>query len=420
MINKKSRMAKIMLLVMIVSVFALLSSNADALGVVPAHKDVTFEPGKEERIKMKLTKQTGEEMEILLYAEGPLEGNVFFDDSLIVLAADETERIIEYTFVIPEQTGKKGVIETKIVAKQVPKKKEGSTIINAGVAVVSKLRLLVPFTGKYAEAKLVVPIFKKDISTNFAVEVKNLGTEDIISAQAVIDIFGPLNNKLVTVRSDQHIIRSKEKMVIEVPWKPELQSGTYQAKLTLIYDENNAFDEKVFNIGTRKPSIDDITVDNFRLGGIAKFEILVSNDWNLPLDELFADVQVMDPEGTVYTQSRTATIAVPEFGKGVLEAFWDTEAVAPGPYKFKIVLNALGDEIEEVFDILVELDKITANLAGRVVAVPTIEEEGEDGTLKKTVFILSAVVILLVIFNGYIYFKKIRKPPSDNKISPIQ
>ena len=101
---------------------------------------------------------------------------------------------------------------------------------------------------------------------------------------------------------------------------------------------------------------------------------------------------------------------MPAYGKGKLEAYWNTEKVIPGSYNLKIILNYAGQTTEDVFDILVDYNKITAALAGRVVGA--IEEEPKEGMeLKKTVYILITIVVLLVIFNTYIYFKKIRKPP---------
>lgn len=402
--------------VTIVLIFCLVSTTSLALGIVPSHEDVNFESGQEKTMKIKIIKEVDAEYDVLLYAQGPLENNIFFKENVVELKKGEDGRIIEYTLSMPESVDKQGVLETSIIAKQVPKKGDGRTVITAGVSVVSKLRLVIPYSGKYSEVRLVVPIFKQNEETNFAVEVKNLGTEDIISAQAIIDIYGPLNNKLATVKSGSQTIRTKDKAIIDVAWKATLPSGTYKAKLTVVYDERNAIDEEDFNIGVRDLRIDDISVNNFKLGGIAKFEILVSNEWNLPVDGLYADFQVMNKENTIYTQSRTAQTSIPSFGKGTLEAFWNTELVTPDRYKLKIILHGLDLQTEKMFDILVENNKITTSLTGEVIlgSGETDNDKGDSG-IEKTVYILVGVVLMLVLFNGYIYFRKIRKPPANDK-----
>jgi hypothetical protein len=58
-----------------------------------------------------------------------------------------------------------------------------------------------------------------------------------------------------------------------------------------------------------------------------------------------------------------------------------------------------------IFDILVEYDKITATLAGRVIGV----EEEEKPAVLKSIYILIFLVLILIAFNIFIYFKKLRK-----------
>jgi len=51
------------------------------------------------------------------------------------------------------------------------------------------------------------------------------------------------------------------------------------------------------------------------------------------------------------------------------------------------------------------LNNLTASLVGKAIAV----EEEEKPALVKSVYILIFLVIILIIFNIVIYFKKIRK-----------
>jgi len=69
------------------------------------------------------------------------------------------------------------------------------------------------------------------------------------------------------------------------------------------------------------------------------------------------------------------------------------------------VLNYLGQKTEKIFDIMVEYDKITASLVGKVIAA----EEEEKPAVLKSIYILIFLVVILIIFNIVIYFRKIKK-----------
>ena len=230
------------------NIYLEIRKPAKALEIFPSQEDVMFEPNLEKTIKIKIIKELGSELTVFLYAEGPLEEYISFSETPVHLSAQEESKLVSYAIKMPAIMENQGITETNIVARALPKKAAGTTTIGASIVVVSKLRLIVPYSGKYAEVKLAVPSFKQNQEANFAVEIKNLGTEDIISAQAVIDIYDPLNNKLGTAKSTTYTIRTKKKMLIEIPWLAALQLGSYRAVLTLIYDEKNAYDEKTFNI----------------------------------------------------------------------------------------------------------------------------------------------------------------------------
>ncbi len=419
-----NRMRSVLLLPVIlcsVIFLSVLSTTAYGFGIAPGHKDIPYEAGRTANLKLKLLNNDGAAMKVLLYAEGELEGSVWFDNPVAEFSEGETEKVIDYHVDMPATVDKKGSIETFIIARPIPEEEEGITRVIGVVAPRLVLRVQVPLTGKYAKARLAVPPFKHNQSANFAIEVTNLGTEDIISVQAVIDIYGPLNNKLSQAVSNTIILRSKEKAVLEAPWTANLQPGKYKAVATVIYDGLNVVDEKEFSIGEFRITIDSISVNNFVLGGIAKFEMLLSNNWNLGVDELYADVEVRDPGGRVYAASKTATTSIPAFGKGRLEAFWNTEAVSAGNYRLGISLHYAGLTTQEDFDIFVDTNSITPNLAGRAIQTGKPAGEGEGGLmLKRTVYVLIILVAALLGFNAYIYFRRLRKPPKPPPASPAR
>jgi len=391
--------------ILLIIVMLALASQIYALGIAPSHSDVIFEPGLEKTIQLKVINNDHKDFDAVVYAEGDLAEYITINEPMIKLAKDQDSRIISYKINLPQSLEKQGLHEARIIVREIPKEIKGGTTITANLAVASKLKVMVPYKGKYAEIKLFVTDFKQDKESNFAVEVTNLGTEDILEAKAVIDIYGPLNNKLETITSNKMSVKSKNKEMLIAKWTPKLRPGSYHAVATLIYDELNTKDEKSFTIGTLELEIVSISVTDFRLGGIAKFDILVENNWNTEIPNVFAETTVKDNKEKIYTQFKTASVNIPAFGKQELNAYWDTAKVIPGAYKFDIVLNYLGQKTEKIFDIMVEYDKITATLAGKAIAV-----EGEERpALLKSIYILIFLVAVLIVFNIAVYFKKIKR-----------
>ena len=391
--------------ILLIIVILVLASQTYALGIAPSSSDVIFEPGLEKTIQLKVINNVHKDFDAVVYAEGELAEYIIIGNPTISLSKNEDSKIISYKLKLPKSLEKQGLHEARIIVREIPKTTKGGTTITANLAIASKLKVTVPYSGKYAEIKLFVTDFKQNKESNFAVEVINLGTENILEARAIIDIYGPLNNKLATVTSNKASVKSKDKEILIAKWIPELGPGSYHAVATLIYDELNTKDEKSFTIGTLELDIVSISVTDFRLGGIAKFDILVENNWNTEIQGAYAETTVKDDNGKIYTQFKTASADIPAFGKQELNAYWDTAKVIPGAYKFDIVLNYLGQKTEKIFDIIVEYDKITGSLVGQVIGV----REEEKPAVLKSIYLLIFLVIILIIVNVVIYFKKVKK-----------
>ncbi|MDD5086166.1 MAG: hypothetical protein PHV16_00250 [Candidatus Nanoarchaeia archaeon] len=392
-------------IILIFILIALFANQTYALGIAPSHYDVVFQPNLEKNVQLKIINNVGKDVDVVIYAEGELSEYITINNPSVSISKDEEFKIVSYNLKLPQNFENKGVLEANIIAREIPKGSKGETSVSANLAVVSKLRVNVPYKGKYAEIKLFVTNFKQNEQSNFAVEVRNLGTEDIIEAYAIINIYDPSNNKVATVTSNKVSINSKEKDILIANWVPNVNSGNYRAVATLMYDNLNTQDEKPFTVGTLSLDILSITVDSFTLGGIAKFDIIVENNWNENIPNVFAETSVKDEKGKTYTQFKTASVDIPSFNSQELNAYWDTAKVIPGSYKLNVELNYLGRKTEKIFDIMVDYDKIRASLAGQVIGV----KESESPEIMKAIYILIFLVVALIAFNAFIYFKKLKK-----------
>jgi methionine-rich copper-binding protein CopC len=406
-IAKKASLERaIIWLMLAMLIISTVASAAQAKGIAPGHVDVTFEPGSEQKIKLKILNQDRQEFQAVLYAEGELAQYVTFDESIIPFTPDDTEKYAYYTLKLPASFEQQGLHTANIVARAVPiSSKTGGTSMSANVAIISKLNVMVPYSGKYAEITLFSPNFEQGKASNFAVEVRNLGTDDILNAQLVIDIYSPTNTKLQTLTGDSFQLAAKQNKIVTLDWDPQLNSGNYLAVADLIYDSSNAKDQKPFTIGQFAIDIVDITVKDFKLGGIAMFGIMLENKWNEKIPGVYGQVSVKDESGKTYTEFKTASVDLNEYAKQPIQAYWDTKSVGPGRYKLGVNLNYLGKQSERVFDIVVSADRIDTNLGGMAVTENTKEKE----PLLQGVYILTFAVIVLIIINIFVFLRKSKK-----------
>jgi hypothetical protein len=384
----------------------LLVSAVLAIGIAPGHVDLLFEPGSEQRVTLKLLNQEKEEMQVVLYAQGELAPYISFDTTNIVFSPAETEKYAYYTIKTPSKFDRQGTHTANIVALAMPISGNSEGVgMGANVAIVSKLNLIVPYSGKYAELTLFSPNFEEGMPSNFAVEVRNLGTEDLFSGQVVIDIYGPTNSKIATLTGDSFQLASKQSMVVAIDWTPDIGPGNYRAVASLVFDGGNAKDEKAFSIGQFAIEIADITVRDFKLGGIAMFDILLENRWNERIPGVYGVVEVRDEAGKTYTQFKTASVDIGSKEKNTIQAYWDTKSVGPGKYKLDIVLNYLGKQSEKIFDIRVSADKIDTSLGGMAV---TETAQAKEPVLQG-IYILTFLVIVLIVINVLMFLRKSKK-----------
>lgn len=393
-------------LVAVLVAMLVLVSAASAFGIAPGNVDLVFEPNSVQTVKLKILNPERQEMQVMLYAQGELASYISFDQPSISLTSSETEKYAYYTIKNPAEFEKQGTHSANIVAVSMPVSKGSNGVdMSANIAIISKLSLMVPYSGKYAEITLFSPTFEEEQSNNFAVEVRNLGTQDILSGQVVIDIYGPTNNKITTLNGENFLLASKQSRIITIDWTPDIGPGNYKAIATLIYDGENTKDEKTFAVGQYAIDVVDITVKDFKLGGIAMFDILLENRWNERIPGVYGMVEIRDDSGKVYTQFKTAAVDIGSNEKSTIQAYWDTKTVGPGKYKLDLVLNYLGKQSEKVFDIMVSADKIDTNLGAMAV--------GESGKKAEPVlqgiYVLTFLVVILIIINIIIFLRKPKK-----------
>lgn len=380
----------------------LIVTSVFALGITPGSKTFNFEPNLNKEIKFHLINNEHIDMNIELSAEGDLGQYIsFVNNNLNFNPNDESKEVI-VNLNLPLEIKEPGtkVIKIKAVQSNVELNNKG-TIINADLAVVSMINILVPYPGKYVEFSLEANNINNQ--TILIVPVYNKGIESIQSAKAEIEIY-TLDNKFVkTYLTNELSIKSKTKTELTSVVSDAFDSGLYNGKVKLTYDGRVESIEQKVTIGASLMEIIGIYVNNFVLGQIAKFDMVVQNLWNKDIINIFGNVILYDSAGSEMANLKTPSETIGALTKKVLSSYWDTKGVEEGIYTGKAVLNYENKTTEKTLKTQITLNSIKTEFIGTGLVIG--EQSGSQINKEK---VLKVLVIMLVIGNitWFLYFRK--------------
>ena len=398
MINNK----KLGLCMFLLIIFIMMVNDVNALGISPARKVIEFKPGHEENVGLEIINTEGKEMTLAVYVEGDLENNVVLSDSILEFKEGETSKSINYKVKLPDKFDVPGEKNTNIVIRQLQSKKALDGVSVGGtVAVVSQLRVNVPYPGKYATVQLRVSETGSLNKVDFIATVNSLGTQKIVNAKVIIDILGPTNEKITTIESQSFSLTPGLRDEIPLTWEGDINPGKYLAKLTLTYDGEIAKTEKIFNVGELELEIIDMYVNDFRLGDIAKFNILVQSNWADDFKGVFAEIIINDENDNLVANVKSANENVLALSKQEFTAFWDTKGVNEGTYNMKIILHYDEKTSELEVKAFVSLTSIEFDLFGGGTGAAIT-----GGLPKESIYVIALVILVGLNIFWFAYFKR--------------
>jgi len=403
--NKIKYKINVMILLIIFTLI-FISSNVLAIGIAPGSKTIQFQPNLEQEIGFSIINNEHKHLKVFLFVRGELKQNIILPKEAVELTPEQESVRLSYKVKLPEKIGKPGIHAAEIIALEVPEEAEGEVVVGATAAVISILNVEVPFPGKYAEATVDILGNSLDEPTTFITKVFNRGEQDIVSAKATIEIFGPTNNKITTLTTQEKSIKVRQKTELVTSWVAEdISPGPHFAVITLNYDGKEQKIAKTFDIGSLQVGIEKIEVKNFKMGDVAKFDITVENKWNQKIIDVFTQILINDEEGNLMADIKSSSENLEPLDKTELNAFWDTEGVEEGTYDTKATLYYEDQETEFLFESHIASDSLTVTpigITGLVVA--------DTGGVRRG-SILSILVVILAIINivWLIHFKKRNK-----------
>jgi hypothetical protein len=400
--------AKLALLVSVIILSAIaMSADAYAIGVTPGRKTMDFAPGLEQSITFTILNNENKEFRALVYAEGDLKDYVYADRSIVEFTAGKASEQFTYRIRLPESISEPGEHWAKIVVVELPPEQEGTdgSLILATTAVIHQLKVDVPYPGKFATAELSVADVKAGQPVSFLVKVLNVGEQDIASAWATIDILGPTNERIATVETGSSGVKAKNIGELTAVWDARVNPGTYHAVATVHYDDKVTRAEKNFGVGNMMIDILGVSVKEFRLGGVAKFNIEVESKWSERIGGVYAEMDVLDSNGDSLANFKSASADLEPMARSTLYAYWDTDSVERGEYDILLKLHYAGKVNEKMISTYVGFDSIETSLDSPVTG-KAVSYTGDAAASDISMYIILLVAVLIGI-NGF-WFLKLR------------
>ena len=306
---------------------------------------------------------------------------------------------------LPNEIKKPGAYDINIVAREVPISSSGGAIsVGATAAVITQLRVMVPYPGKYLDANIRVSETDLGKPVTFIIPLNHLGTETIVRAEGIVDIIGPTNEKIDSIITEVVSIEPGESIQLKAVWdSSEVKAGKFLARLSVTYDGDVANAETVFSLGDILIDVLDIYVKDFKLGQIARFNILVENKYSEEIKDVFASLDIINEKGDLVTSVKSASEPILSGAKEELTIFWDTAGVKAGTYSSSLFLR-YGQQSEQR-DLKLDVSSNNINIVGVGYVISKGNAAGGGNGL---VTILVVAVIILVLINA-VWFLILRK-----------
>ncbi|MBU1202253.1 MAG: hypothetical protein KKA51_07145 [Nanoarchaeota archaeon] len=302
----------------------IVSTSASAIGVGPVFTRIDFEPNFAKEYEFTIYNNDKINFNAELSISGELKDYITMDTTSLVFKADEESKTVSFTVNLPRDIPP-GEYESRITIKEAS---ESSSMIGAVAAVSHKLTLTVPKHGKYIK----ITTIKDD--KKIVVTIKNIGLKEVEKIELTNNIFSEIDSNNYSNIINNLLPDQDYNFTISL----NQTSGIYSHNILLNYDGLIKNITETIIIGRINITINNLTIKNFKLGEINQLDITLTTDWNQPIDNLIAEVDVFKNKELITTiKGPTTTI---EKNK-TLELFIDTKDYSEGEYKFvtKVLRN---------------------------------------------------------------------------------
>ena len=374
-------------IIVYVMVFVLLSYNVFSLGLAPSQKEFDYKIEMDHKGSIRVISDNYP-MNVELSLEGELKNHIIFERNKYEITRDDN--YIKYKLNFPELSP--GVKTGKILVREIKKKLDANVI--ASPELIHKIIVSVPYEGKHIKAEIIVT--KDELGRSLiTVPIKNIGTEKIDKISAKINYIDVYDNDGVLDELNKmqlELFEYSKFSSVFIPKKP----GKYISEVIIDYDGKKEILTKELIEGKKEISLIDINVDKFKIGTIAKFDMILENLWNEELE--ISGVMKITSQNNYKKNIRIEKININPRSKNELSIYWDTKELDIGNYilKFEILSEDL-DYIKELEIVVMEEEIII---------------QGYEKAEKKTNFrtdIIIIIILLILLLILYFNLPNIKK-----------
>ncbi len=373
-----------------------------SLGITPGRTTIEFEPNLRTSIAATVLNPEGKAINLAISVQGDLANHVILNEEFVSLREGETVREIRFDVQLPKSL-KPGLQTAEVIILQLPESAPLSeSNLRAVLAVVTQIHVNVPYPGKYAEASLNIANSEKPGEVIFVIPVLNKGNVDIVDAHANVDVYNIMGEKVTSFNTDSISVSSGGRGEIVKKWTSNLPAGTYRAVATLVYDGESTVLEGRFSVGVSDLELQEVTVNDFSLGEIAKFEMLVESRWSVPITGVYTQTVVYDSKGKIMADFKSPSYDIDALSKKVLVSYWDTKGVKKGVYDASIYMNYAGKSVQK--DVRFEIEEDSLRVIGLGYVISETKSSGSSTLI--VVLIVGIVVLLLLNIMWFLILRK--------------
>ncbi len=321
------------ILVIAAALLLITIEPVSAFGISPAGYNEFFKSDTAYIYSFWIVNSDKQNFTVSISADGELSKYItLLNHSISLTDADDFKKAF-FKISYPESLGEPGQHSAYLIFTQddkTPEAERDSRQDNVRVIPVVKamFNAFVPYPGLYLDSNMSIESLNPRQPVSLIFPLSNRGLIDIDSIYADIRVYDNGGAQIIDARTDEISLQSKKQVDLRKKFGDELKHGSYKCSAILYYDGNSVNFNRDFDYGSWMVSIQDIRVDDFKIGGFADFNITLSNNWNQDAVGTVADMIITSKTGYHY-ESVTSVETIPAHGSAQFSAYWDTsDAIA--------------------------------------------------------------------------------------------
>jgi hypothetical protein len=395
-------MCKKKLFCFVVIVFLFILPFVLGLGVSPARRTIDFVPNQVLDGSLKIINSDDVDRELVVSVRGSLADSIRLDNRRVQLKAGQKEAFIGYKLNIVQDLSPGLHVGEIVISEEMSEVSDDDTIVGATLTLVSQIYVYVLYPGKYADVVLNVDSAERSEDVLFKFSVVSKGEFDLMNVYANVDVYNEFGAKVDSFNTKSVSIKSNQKSDIIHKWdKSGVEVGRYNARVTLIYDEDSKTLEEFFQVGLKNLELNQISVSNFRLGEIVKMELLVENKWSENFERVHTQMQIYGSKKEVLADFNSPDMTIEALSKKVLVSYWDSAGMREGTYDSKVTIHySEGKTTDTNLQLVVKSNSLEVIGLGYVL----LDGGGDFDLSENMVMILLIVIGVLVLLNLLWFF----------------